>query len=170
MHRCRTTGASMERRGGQEADGPEEDLLLWLSGLPGPTSATGEPAARGEGEFRIHCLLRAGETGGMEENTLTMPSRSQKFDPELFCRTYGLKRGEFARMTWISPEGAEKPTAARVGRRNGHQAEVIRLLRALGSLIVPEKFGPWIRKPNRGLEGLTPIEVIERAKPAGSGG
>jgi len=105
-----------------------------------------------------------GETDRFEGESLIMPSRPQKFDPDLFCRTYGLKKEEFARMTWISLEGIEKPNAARAGRRNGHKAEVIRLLRALGSLIVPEKLGPWMRKPNKGFRDLTPIELIEQEK------
>ena len=93
-----------------------------------------------------------------------MPSRSQKFDLDLFCRTYGLKPEEFARMTGISLERTEKQTAARAGRRNGHKAEAIRLIRALVSLIQPKKLGPWMRKPNSNFGGLTPIEVIERGE------
>jgi hypothetical protein len=137
-------------------------VRIWASGPSGLHGRGGQAGDRGGGKFADP--LRIGETGRLEGDTLIMPPRSQKFDSDLFCRTYRLKPEEFARMTWISLEGSEKPTAARAGRRNGRKAEVIRLLRALGSLIVPEKLGPWMRKPNRNFGGLTPIEVIEQGK------
>ena len=157
-------GIGWKGRGGREADGPEEDLLLWLSGLPGPTSGAGESAARGRGNFAFP--LRAGETGRMEGDTLAMPSRSQKFDPALFCRTYRLKPEEFARMSQgaLAKAGRLSASGFRRAASKTQKNEAIRVIRALGSLISPKKLGPWMRKPNRNFGGLTPIEVIEQGK------
>ena len=95
-----------------------------------------------------------------------MSSRSRKFDPDLFCRTHGVTLEEFARMTRGASAKPGRPSAAGACRTapKTQKAEAIRLLRALGSLIVPEKLGLWMREPNRGLAGLTPIEVIEQGK------
>ena len=87
-----------------------------------------------------------------------MTSRSRKFDPRPFCRAYGLTKGEFAKMIGSSPARVSR------GGAKARKAEVIRLIKTLGSLMAPEKLGPWIRKPNKGLKSLTPLEVIERGK------
>jgi len=102
--------------------------------------------------------LRAGETGGLGLQTRIMTSRSRKFDLQHFCRAHGLTQEEFARLTGTSA------TTADCGGAKAHKAEVIRLIKTLGSLMAPEKLGFWIRKPNKGLKSLTPFEVIEQGK------
>ena len=69
-------------------------------------------------------------------------------------------------MSRGAPAFEGKPSAARSSRAvaKTQRTEAIRLIRALGSLMVAEKVGAWMRKPNRNFGGLAPIQLIERGK------
>ena len=140
-------------------EGPEGDLRSRLR-PSGPGLGRAGVARKGGGrrEFLSRFPCARAKPADLRSQTRTMTSRAKKFDPDLFCRAHGLKQGEFARLTRGSAARADR------GGAKARKAEVIRLIKTLSSLMAPEELGLWIRKPNKGLKSLTPLEVIERGK------
>jgi len=78
----------------------------------------------------------------------------------------GLNRETFARLLPVSTrslasiEQGQRPNET-VTRR---LTEIRRVVDALSEVVKKEAIGPWILQPNHVLDGLKPIEVIERGE------
>lgn len=78
----------------------------------------------------------------------------------------GFTRDEFARILPISNrklatiEGGEEPSDA-VRRM---LTEIARVVASLTNVIQAEAIGPWLKTPNDALDGLKPLELIERGE------
>ena len=77
-----------------------------------------------------------------------------------------LKQALFARLLPVSVrslaslEGGSPPTEA-VARR---LTELLRLTNALAEVMRKESLGKWLQTPNDALDGLKPLEVIDRGE------
>ncbi|MBX9677792.1 MAG: DUF2384 domain-containing protein [Gemmataceae bacterium] len=77
-----------------------------------------------------------------------------------------LNQPDFARLLPISIRSlasleAGKPPTPAVARRLN---ELQRLAKALVEVMKPDAMGSWLHKPNGALDGLKPLEVIDRGE------
>jgi transcriptional regulator with XRE-family HTH domain len=91
---------------------------------------------------------------------------ARQVDAAKIRRELGVTRKVFARITGYSErsiaswESGKKPSAPASQSLN----EVARLTEALEDVIKPEFIAGWLEEPNEALEGLKPLEVIERGE------
>lgn len=77
-----------------------------------------------------------------------------------------MPRVVFGRVVNVSERTIAKVEAAaeRVEKLRRPYNEVYRLHQALGEVVEPKALGAWFITPNEALDGLKPLEVIERGE------
>ena len=90
---------------------------------------------------------------------------THRFDFPGFCRTYGLKPQDIARMAGISPAELASLQKGKIptGACRRRLWTIFSLFRALEEDITPH-VGLWLHAPNAGFDGATPFAVIERGQ------
>lgn len=114
---------------------------------------------------------RAKRPGRVEEITAAYETAiGESAAPNLreICLRYGLTRLDITRLTGYSPRAVEnwasgKKTSAASMRT---LRELRSLLQALEELMKPGSIGTWLRTPNKGFHGASPMQVVERGDTA----
>lgn len=100
----------------------------------------------------------------MESNRMLL--ELERFDPKAFCRHYSLTREELSRLVACSPRTIDLWNAGGKISKKAH-SQINRLVRLLDSLeahMEADYIGEWLRTPNPGFNGSSPLQVIERGE------
>src|SRR3954447_4651263 len=81
-------------------------------------------------------------------------------------RTYHLSNEALSRVTGASPRTVAYWNAGMAPQRSSSQKlkEITRLFDALSDIIKAKAIGGWLQQPNKGFDGSTPLQVIERGE------
>jgi DNA-binding transcriptional regulator YiaG len=81
-------------------------------------------------------------------------------------RTYHLSNEALSRVTGASPRTVAYWNAGMAPQRSSAQKlkEISRLFDALADIIKAKAIGTWLQQPNKGFDGSTPLQVIERGE------
>jgi antitoxin Xre/MbcA/ParS-like protein len=92
---------------------------------------------------------------------------SRDSDPvRRLSRTYHLSNEALSRVTGASPRTVAYWNAGSAPQRSSAQKlkEITRLFDALADIIKAKAIGRWLQHPNKGFDGSTPLQVIERGE------
>ncbi len=80
------------------------------------------------------------------------------------CSSYGLTRQDITRFTGYSPRAVENWASGSKTSAASTRAlrELESILSALAELMETSYVGEWLKTPNQGFHGATPMQVIER--------
>jgi hypothetical protein len=83
-----------------------------------------------------------------------------------FCETFGVTQDSFTRLSGFSPRAVAHWASGRPpgGSAQKRLREMSRLFEALSQIVDVDAIGDWLKRPNRVLEGSTPLQVIERGE------
>ncbi|MBX3415477.1 MAG: hypothetical protein KF708_22530 [Pirellulales bacterium] len=76
-----------------------------------------------------------------------------------------MTRETFSRLVNVSVRAiAQQESGTKVEKLERPYVEVLRLYRELSDAVEPAALGPWFVTPNDALQGLKPLEVIDRGE------
>lgn len=88
------------------------------------------------------------------------------FSPKAFGQRYGITREELGRLVSCSPRTLDLwNNGGKINKKAmPHINRLVRLFKSLEEHMETNAIGEWLRGPNPGFNGSTPLQVIERGE------